>query len=103
MARSLTAWQATARLPQAARVSLDVPGHAFGPRRHPQINTMMAVRRALSTRPTPISDLGVPVAGRITLSDRRRSVPGARVSDLCGQLLQVGCPVCDADLGHLHT
>ena len=31
-------------------------------------------------------------AGRITLSGRRRSVPGARVSDLCGRLLRVGCP-----------
>ena len=42
-------------------------------------------------------------AGWITLSDRRRSVPSARVSDLCGRPLQVGCPVCDADPGHLHT
>jgi hypothetical protein len=31
---------------------LDVPGHAFGPRRHRQINSMMAARRALSIRPT---------------------------------------------------
>jgi hypothetical protein len=42
-------------------------------------------------------------AGRITLSDRCRSVPGARVSDLYGRLLRVGCPACDVDPGHLHT
>jgi hypothetical protein len=32
---------------------LDVPGHAFGPRRHRQINSMMAARRARSIRPAP--------------------------------------------------
>jgi len=103
---------------------LDVPGHAFGPAPPPvdqhhdggqarTVNTahtesafLRGWKRSPARQPGErgISDLSAyRSAGRITLSDRRRSVPGARVSDLCGRLLQVGCPVCDADPGHLHT